>query len=70
MRQVAVSGDEFFILSVRIALDARGIRHFDGQQSAMTDGISFGRPNCVFVDDADFERATAIVGGLQETPPT
>jgi hypothetical protein len=65
MRQLVLSGDESFVLSARIALDAQGIRHSDERR-----GFLAGFENCILVDDADFERAVALVGGLRETRPS
>lgn len=65
MRQLVLSDDESFVLSVRVALDAHGIRHSDERR-----GFPAGFENCILVDDADFERAVALAGSLRETRPS
>jgi hypothetical protein len=58
--------DESYFLSVKMALDAHGIRHSDYQNQA--EGPA-NMANCVMVAPADFTRATAVIAGLQETSP-
>ncbi len=65
MRQLFLSSKRLsFFLSVQIALDAEGIRHTDEQWAK----VGAGDPNRILVDDADFERAVAVVSRLRDTP--
>ena len=66
MRQLLVSRDESFVLSAQVALDAHGIRH-RAERRIIGTSTSSGFPNCIMVDEADFERATTVVAGIQTT---
>lgn len=63
LRQLTSSGDESFVIAVRIALDANGIKHLE-QQSPLGGAL----PTSVLVREADYYRAAAVLRDVQSAP--
>jgi|ERR1043166_1802254 hypothetical protein len=63
MRVLVKSGDESYVLSARIALEAAGIPFV--AQDRM--GGPYGNPISILVEDADYDQARVAIGDLQQT---
>ena len=66
MRPILTTGDLSLIESAQIALEAEGIQTVTSNENSA--GLP-SSPTIVAVEDADYERALAVVRTLQRTPP-
>ena len=67
MKVILTSTDLSFVQSAQIALDAQDIPSVLSSDNAT--GLPPSPSTLAVVDDQDFDRAVAVLGGLQRTPP-